>query len=252
MKQSLWTNIACLAVILSAAATPPVYGAAFIYYQEDFENGAAGFTIDNAFGNGNGLWHLSTACQSSLSGHTAATTLAYADNAVCNYVEGVTSQGVATSPTIMLYGSTYLPIKLKMKYFLQTENDPGNFDNASIEVSKNGGPFVAIAHNDSAAAPVTLTEGAGVWLEMTADLSAYAGSSVRLRFGFDTVDNVDNSNPGFYVDDIIILNVPCQFILYGDANSDCKVNLIDVALLAQNWLVDCYQTPTDSGCIPIY
>jgi len=30
----------------------------------------------------------------------------------------------------------------------------------------------------------------------------------------------------------------CEYYLAGDLNSDCKVNLNDLAVLASNWLVD--------------
>jgi hypothetical protein len=41
---------------------------------ENVEAGAGTFAINNGFGVGNGLWHLSTACQSGTTGHTAPTT----------------------------------------------------------------------------------------------------------------------------------------------------------------------------------
>ncbi|MHC5183162.1 MAG: M4 family metallopeptidase, partial [Planctomycetota bacterium] len=56
-----------------------------VIFSEDFENGLGGFIIDNAFGNGNGLWHLSTACNATLTGHTPVTALFYGLDDSCTY-----------------------------------------------------------------------------------------------------------------------------------------------------------------------
>jgi N-acetylneuraminic acid mutarotase len=36
--------------------------------------------------------------------------------------------------------------------------------------------------------------------------------------------------------------------LSGDLNEDCKINFVDFALMAENWLVDCNVTPGHSSC----
>lgn len=40
----------------------------------------------------------------------------------------------------------------------------------------------------------------------------------------------------------------CNFLIVGDFNDDCKVNLTDLALIVANWLKDCEQTPGDPDC----
>ena len=44
--------------------------------------------------------------------------------------------------------------------------------------------------------------------------------------------------------------VPCPYYLTGDLNDDCRVDLMDVATLAANWLIDCNTTPEDAACTP--
>ncbi len=44
----------------------------------------------------------------------------------------------------------------------------------------------------------------------------------------------------------------CNYNVYGDANRDCYVDFYDFALMADNWLIDCKQTPTDPNCIPTW
>ena len=49
-----------------------------------------------------------------------------------------------------------------------------------------------------------------------------------------------------------ILSEPqeCSFVLAGDMNDDCRFDLSDVALMAQNWLLDCNQNPSNPACVP--
>jgi len=42
----------------------------------------------------------------------------------------------------------------------------------------------------------------------------------------------------------------CLYDLVGDLNKDCRVDLLDIALITQNWLVDCNQAPQDAACVP--
>ena len=44
--------------------------------------------------------------------------------------------------------------------------------------------------------------------------------------------------------------VPCEYNLAGDLNDDCRVDFLDFALMADNWLTDCYQDPDDPACTP--
>ncbi len=46
----------------------------------------------------------------------------------------------------------------------------------------------------------------------------------------------------------IIIGLPCFYLLAGDLDGNCKVDLADFALMASNWLADCYQDPTSPGC----
>jgi formylglycine-generating enzyme required for sulfatase activity len=43
----------------------------------------------------------------------------------------------------------------------------------------------------------------------------------------------------------------CHFQLATDINGDCKADLGDFAVLAQDWLLDCDNTPEDPRCVPL-
>ncbi len=42
----------------------------------------------------------------------------------------------------------------------------------------------------------------------------------------------------------------CDYVLAGDINGDCILNLLDFALMAKNWLIDCDLTPNNPACVP--
>jgi hypothetical protein len=42
----------------------------------------------------------------------------------------------------------------------------------------------------------------------------------------------------------------CYYLITGDLNDDCKIDLLDFSILAQNWLVSCDLTPYDPACTP--
>lgn len=42
----------------------------------------------------------------------------------------------------------------------------------------------------------------------------------------------------------------CTYNIQGDIDHDCKVNFLDFAIMTENWLLDCDQTPDDPACVP--
>jgi len=49
---------------------------------------------------------------------------------------------------------------------------------------------------------------------------------------------------------LLVPKPPCLYTLAGDLNDDCKVDFYDFAIMAANWLVDCWIEPTDPACVP--
>jgi hypothetical protein len=211
-------------------------------YFEDFEDGLGGFEIDNSAGAGNGLWHLSTSCASVVRGHSRPQTLYYGQDATCTYANGLNNEGVARSPVIALASTEGAAIEFN--YFLGTEGG-GFFDQASIAVSVNGGPFQIVESNFSALfVPVelrgmriredavssggeALVDNSGSWQHGSASLGALleglTSAEIQLEFRFATIDDIGNDFAGFYVDDVRVLGtappVPCN------ADADCDDGL---------------------------
>jgi hypothetical protein len=43
---------------------------------------------------------------------------------------------------------------------------------------------------------------------------------------------------------------PCEYMLEGDLNYDCKVNFYDFAKMVSNWLINCFIDPENPACVP--
>ena len=48
-----------------------------------------------------------------------------------------------------------------------------------------------------------------------------------------------------------VLSVTCHYQLPGDLNNDCKSDIIDFAIFAETWLIDCNLQPLAPSCIPL-
>lgn len=55
------------------------------------------------------------------------------------------------------------------------------------------------------------------------------------------------------VDDIKVetRDIPCLYDVVGDINDDCKVDMLDMLILADRWLLDCVLNPDDPDCLPM-
>jgi hypothetical protein len=208
-------------------------------FSEDFEGGLGGFEIDNSAGAGNGLWHLSSACASVVTGHSRPQTLYYGQDDTCTYANGLNNEGVARSPSISL--PTTAGVAVEFNYFLGTEGG-GFYDQASLAVSVNGGPFQIVESNFSALfVPVelrgmrirdgavssggtALVENSSGWEHGSVDLAplleGLETATIQLEFRFATIDDVANDFAGFYVDDVRVLGRVPPAACTADADCD--------------------------------
>jgi hypothetical protein len=171
------------------------------YYLENFETGLGGFTLDNSSGSGHGLWHRGNQCLAAEPGHSGAWVLYYGSDTMCTYAvedppgTSAANQGSATSPEIDLTGAAG-KVLLEFHYRLHTQNASGR-DIATVEISANGGAFQILRTQGSG-----LIDPSGTWRKAIANLTPWIGSTVQLRFGFNTVDSQANGYPGYAVDDV--------------------------------------------------
>jgi hypothetical protein len=48
----------------------------------------------------------------------------------------------------------------------------------------------------------------------------------------------------------LAIREPCQYVLAGDLNNNCRVNLRDFAQMLENWLINCRLDPSNPACTP--
>jgi len=171
-----------------------------VLFSDDFESGIGEWQAYDMC-SGNLMWHLTTACESSSTGHSIPTSAYYGNDGTCNYDTGEWECGAIESPTIDL--SDYRGAVLDFNYFLSTEQ-VCPYDSAYAEVSPDGGlSWTPVAGNCDIG---NLMDPSSGWqtisgLELPGTNFA---SSVKIRFRFDTQDPLYNAYEGFYVDDVVV------------------------------------------------
>jgi hypothetical protein len=174
----------------------------------DFEAGLGGFTVSGTAADV--AWHVTSACAASLPGHSQPNALFFGSDSTCDYVGNSERQaGSATSAPITVNGQS--ASKLRFNYLLGTWNNDV-FDRATVSLSVNGGPFQIVGSNQQDTLPESDT-----FVPFSLDLYQYLGgaasATVSVRFSFDTLGAGAFSFPGFYVDDVEVVQLA--------AGSDC-------------------------------
>jgi len=180
-------------------------GAPVPVYTANFSDGPQGFTSD---GQDENLWHRSTACADTLTGHSIGGSLYYGKDTVCNYATPIPIFHAMNSPEITIANPQ--TAELAFKYFLKTENS-SSADSASVWISVNGGAFKIAASNNDLSAGQKLKEGK-VWQDLRFDIASFLPATgptkIRLQFSFNAGGIYDNLTTGFAVDDVIIYAQP--------------------------------------------
>jgi hypothetical protein len=162
-----------------------------------------------------GLWHLA-------SDQSFSTLNSWAYNNGVNYNTGGRNSGSLVSRWIDL--SDAVGAALAFRSWYETEDAGIAWDRKLVQISTNGVDWVQLAQ---VAGPNKQ------WTAQTVDLSPYAGQRIRLKFFFDTVDNMFNYYRGWYLDDIEVKLTGINY-LFSDDFSTTATNWTRVAG-AGNW-----------------
>lgn len=107
---------------------------------------------------------------------------------------GYRTYGDLTSPPITIPGEGFF---LRFWYRNDTEGNGVHWDQRRVQISKDGGPFRNVLQ--------LRDDPLEYWLQSPfIDLSEYAGSTIRVRFRFDTIDAYSNGHKGWGIDDFSI------------------------------------------------
>jgi hypothetical protein len=127
---------------------------------------------------------------------------------------------VADSPSIDLSGAT----SPQLSFWAWSDTEGGTSDGWNLKVSTDGG--ATFTEVTTVSPPYLLTiatqpawggdQSTAGWQNYTADLSAFAGQSIKLRFAFRSDGAI--VAPGVYVDDLVVAE-PLQIPLYVSTSS---------------------------------
>ncbi len=127
--------------------------------------------------------------------------------------------GTLTSPQINLTADTVATLSFWTWFEIESVNpNASGFDIMEVEVIRANGDSVSLGRLNPFTDPILedreplpFTSGgfnqAAVWRFEEFDLSPFAGQQIRLRFKFDTRDNLYNGFRGWFIDNIRVTNV---------------------------------------------
>jgi len=156
---------------------------------DDIESEKMGWTYD-------GLWHV-TEHRNSSPTHSWY----YGIEGVWNYDTGDSNHGNLTSPAIDL--TNVEQAYLVFNYWYETESTgagggaEGEFDQRWVQISIDGSEFEPLEQ--------LCCDEMKVWHTKVINLSDYVGHVIKIRFYFDTIDELYNEFEGWYVDDIAVI-----------------------------------------------
>ena len=162
-------------------------------FTDDLESGGAKWTVAGSDGvGGPALWHLTSHRY-----NTPNYALYYGRADTLTFDTGARNYGSVTSLPIDLSASR--ETALRFLQYLQTENwSP--YDAARVQVSADNGATWKDLY-------VTSIGTSGAMQRRDIDLSAYDGSTILLRFSFDTVDAGANFYEGWVIDDVLVTGI---------------------------------------------
>ncbi|NLF29546.1 MAG: hypothetical protein GX591_01520 [Planctomycetes bacterium] len=171
-------------------------------FHADFEHGDGAMDIvnDTAWAPQDGLWHLTTTRGGDLN-HSGTHSMHYGrpdkPNGEWDYDIG-DSAGVFYSKRLDLPDE---PVALSFSYFCQVDAAPaGDFIAVQAYDADSGTYTTVLSKSDGLSYDTTLKG----WRRASADLTAFAGRNIRVRFVFDSHDALNNDYEGWYVDDIAV------------------------------------------------
>ncbi|MEM7582074.1 MAG: hypothetical protein AAF560_01725 [Acidobacteriota bacterium] len=156
---------------------------------EDFESGLGSWTTS-------GLWHRVTNSSCASPGYSSPTSAVYyGQDASCDYDTGSTTQGNLISPAITGIDATST---LSFDYFRRVESETDfNADRTIVSVRPVGGSWTTVWSRDST------NPSENAWTSSGAiSLAVFAGSSIEIRFRFDSEDDIANDFTGWMIDDV--------------------------------------------------
>jgi tartrate dehydratase beta subunit/fumarate hydratase class I family protein len=161
-------------------------GSSPVSFSDTLENGTAQWTSIT------GLWHVVNGTSPYPNSHSASSSWWYGQDGTGNFDTGAANSGEIVSASFPVPSGA----SLTFWSWEQTEGPGTYYDSRKVYISTNDGANWTQIYQS--------TDNTAVWYKVTVDLAPYAGMNARLKFVFETVDNVANQYRGWYVDDVAV------------------------------------------------
>ncbi|MGH8477445.1 MAG: M36 family metallopeptidase [Methylococcales bacterium] len=164
----------------------------------NFDAAVVGATSAKAW-TGDGLWHISARRST-----TGARSFYYGMEATGNYATGATTFGSLVSPVLNLAATTnpVLEFDIAMDNF-RDSSDFFPFDTVWVQLSTDSGATFPVQRSILSYTTFDFFYGDITFQRIRIDLSPLKGiSTAKIRLYFDSLNNINNSNEGVYVDNI--------------------------------------------------
>jgi hypothetical protein len=183
--QSSWSSAQKLKISVSPAPSQTMVTAP---YTDTIESGYNGWINSN-------YWD-----QTNEDNHTpgGAVSWKYDTNGSPGYDTGAANVGDLTSPYIQIPSEGIYA--LRFWYLYETEGPENHWDQRWVQISVDDGPFTNTLQLSD--------DPPDVWLQSpNISLEKYSGHTIRVRFHFETLDELLNGFKGWYLDDFTVTNV---------------------------------------------
>ncbi len=176
-------------------------GDKYLQFSDDFESGIGEWST--VVYSGADLWHISD-----LSYSSPTHSLWCGIQGSSNYNTGDRVNTAIISPSITLpedAESIFLT-------FWESYDTEAGYDRCYVDISSDDGTSWTQLRTPP-------TGSSGGWVYREYSISSYQGETIRIRFYFDTQDNIANNYPGWFVDDVAVnVTLPCLILDLDEAS----------------------------------
>ncbi len=142
-------------------------------------------------------------------------------------------------------------------YFTCNKNTDGNYVDEGHKTRTQDGGILYISYDANKDELYLSDTGywiANAWVTIPGLLKGEWGSAfVKPYLGGGYVYNIALDSGDAYLDNFVVdsgtIVQICEYALSGDLNNDCRVDFLDFAIMASNWLIDCTTDPSNPQCV---
>jgi hypothetical protein len=171
-----------------------------------------------------GLWSVTDLCAAPLGPcDPGSTSWAYlGQTASCDFDTGAAVSGVLTSPVLNVPAdAAEITLTYCSRYAGEGGEYPGGIDSAAVVIEAGGGAIFDLI-DDVAGSSNAFDQ----WERRSVKITGFAGQDIRLRFEFDSQDEVSNDFLGWQIDDVALTYSTTSDCDGNNIPDDCELTTV--------------------------